>query len=236
MNNVINVKEILNRIKLLKGFKTQVEIAEFLGITKGSVTNWVARNSVDFPLLMKKMPEVNLNWLFTGNGAPYTSGRVCNDPLAEGCVELVHNSKSVEAMDDRAVMLYDLSAAANLKTLLDNKNQYAMGKIMIPNIPKCDGAIFVSGDSMYPILKAGDIVGYKMISNFSSLIYGEMYIVAFNMEGDEYLSVKYVNRSEKEGHIQLVSYNPHHSPMDIPIDHITDMAIVKFSIRKNMSL
>ena len=52
---------------------------------------------------------------------------------------------------------------------------------------------------MYPILKSGDVVGFKEISNFSSVIYGEMYLVSFCIDGDEYLSVKYVNRSDVEG-------------------------------------
>ena len=61
---------------------------------------------------------------------------------------------------------------------------------------------------MYPILKSGDIVGFKEISSFSNVIYGEMYLVSFNIDGDEYLAVKYVNRSEIDGCIKLVSYNP----------------------------
>ena len=136
--------------------------------------------------------------------------------------------------DDRSVTLYDVTAAANLKTLFANKNQYALGKIIIPNLPACDGAIYVSGDSMYPILKSGDIIGYKQIFNFNNVIFGEIYIVAFDLDGNEYLAVKYVNRSEKENCIRLVSYNNHHDPMDIPMDHINTMAIVKFMIRKNM--
>ena len=111
-----------------------------------------------------------------------------------------------------------------------------MGKIQIPNIPVCDGALYISGDSMYPILKSGDVVGFKEISNFSNVIYGEMYLVSFCIDGDEYLSVKYINRSEVEGCIKLVSYNPHHEPMDIPLTSIQAMAIVKFSIRKNMMM
>ena len=105
-----------------------------------------------------------------------------------------------------------------------------------PSIPLCDGAVYISGDSMYPILKSGDIVGFKEINSFSNLIYGEMYLVSFTIEGDEYLAVKYVNRSEKEGYLKLVSYNAHHDPMDIPFSTINAMAIVKFSIRRHMMM
>ena len=60
--------------------------------------------------------------------------------------------------DDRYVQLYDVSAAANLRTMLMNRNQYVLGKIVIPNISSCDGAVYVSGNSMYPLLKSGDII------------------------------------------------------------------------------
>lgn len=133
-------------------------------------------------------------------------------------------------------MLYDISAAANLNTLLADRPQYALGRIVIPNIPVCDGAVYVSGDSMYPILKSGDIVGFRSINSFSDVIFGEMYIVSFERGGDEYLTVKYVNRSEVKGCIKLVSYNPHHDPMDLPLEQINAMAIVKFSIRKNLMM
>lgn len=236
MENIVNVREILERIKELKGFRTQVEVAKFLEVTKGTISNWLIRNSSDFPLLINKLPEVNLNWLLAGKGTPYHQSNYCESKLMSGEVQILHNPKSVECLDDRSVTLYDVAAAANLKTLFANKNQYALGRIVIPNIPACDGAIYVNGDSMYPILKSGDIIGYKEIFNFNHVIYGEMYIVAFDLDGDEYLAVKYVNSSEKENHIKLVSFNQHHDPMDIPIEHISNMAIVKFMIRKNMMM
>ena len=149
---------------------------------------------------------------------------------------MLHTPKSTEMTDDRMVTLYDISAAANLKTMLEDKPQYALGKILIPNVPACDGAVYVSGDSMYPILKSGDIVGFRSINSFSDVIFGEMYIVSFERGGDEYLTVKYVNRSEVKGCIKLVSYNPHHDPMDLPLEQINAMAIVKFSIRKNLMM
>jgi len=43
-------------------------------------------------------------------------------------------------------------------------------------------------------------------------------------------------RSDRPGCIRLVSYNPHHDPMELPLANIQAMGIVKFSIRKNMML
>lgn len=215
---LFNVADIVKRAKRVLNFKTDADLAAYLGVSRSTLSNWVARNSIDFPLLLSKLKDVNYNWLLLGKKP------------------LIPQSETSDALKDRTVMLYDIAAAANLRTLLANKQQYVVGKIQIPSIPVCDGAVYISGDSMYPILKSGDIVGFKEINSFGNVIYGEMYLVSFCIDGDEYLTVKYVNRSDIEGYIRLVSYNPHHEPMDVPFSSIQAMAIVKFSIRKNMMM
>lgn len=235
-DRLFDVGDIVRRAKSVKGFKTDCQMAEYLGISRSTLSNWVARNSLDFQLLLGKLQGVDYNWLLTGKGHSEQQTRYCESPLAEGEVEMLHSAKTVDPMDDRMVTLYDISAAANLKTMLEDRPQYALGKILIPNVPACDGAVYVSGDSMYPILKSGDIIGFKSITSFSDVIYGEMYLVSFDRGGDEYLSVKYINRSDLPDCIKLVSYNPHHDPMDVPLSSISAMAIVKFSIRKNLMM
>ena len=64
-------------------------------------------------------------------------------------------------------------------------------------IPKCDGGLRIVGDSMYPLLKSGDIVFYKQVHDIMhSIIWGEMYLISFDIDGDEirlYLSdINYV--------------------------------------------
>ena len=142
--------------------------------------------------------------------------------------------KSSEKLEDADVPLYDIDAAANLRTLMGDKTANILGRISIPNIPSCDGAVYVRGDSMYPILKTGDIVAYKMVNDIQALVDGEMYLVNLEMDGDEYLTVKYVHRSNKgEGWVQLASYNQHHGPMDVRLENIKAIALVKFSVRIN---
>lgn len=234
MDTVLDVAGIVKRAREALNLRNDSELADYLGVSRGTVSNWCARNRIDFHLLLAKISNVDLNWLLVGKGRARHETKMCESELVHGEVQMIHNPKTREAVYDRSVALYDITAAANLKTLLTNKNQYIVGRIQIPSIPLCDGALYISGDSMYPILKSGDIVGFKEIGSFVNVIYGEMYLVSFTLDGDEYLAVKYVNRSDKEGCIKLVSYNPHHDPMDIPFACINAMAIVKFSIRKNM--
>lgn len=236
MDTLLNVSDIVKRAKMVLNLRTDAELATYLGVSRSTLSNWCARNRIDYPLLLEKLQGVDYNWLLLGKEISAGQTKSCNSKLLLGEVEVIHSSKTAEVMDERIVSLYDITAASNLQTLFANKHQYVVGRIQIPSIPVCDGAVYISGDGMYPILKSGDIVGFKEIRSFSSVIYGEMYMVSFNKDGDEYLGVKYVNRSDVEGCIRLVSYNSHHEPMDVPFECIQAMAIVKFSIRKNMMM
>ena len=195
----------------------------------------------DLAAMLTKSYNIDANWLLTGRGSMLNSEEVTlmnnkDAPKKEDFPEItiLHKPKITERkIHQQAIKLYDVAAAANLRTLFDNKDQNILGEIMIPDIPKCDGAVYVNGDSMYPLLKSGDIIAYKEIYNLDYLIFGEMYLVSFDMDGDDYLAVKYINRSDVENYVKLVSYNPHHDPMDIPVKSINTLGLVKFSIRKN---
>mgnify|MGYP002231176741 FL=1 len=171
---LFNVADIVKRAKRVLNFKTDADLAAYLGVSRPTLSNWIARNSIDFPLLLSKMKDVDYNWLLVGKGTPMSHLQSYHSELATGNVEIIHNSKTPDAMKDRSVVLYDITAAANLRTLLANKHQFVMGRIQIPSIPVCDGALYISGDSMYPILKSGDIVGFKEMNSFSNVIYGEI--------------------------------------------------------------
>ncbi len=58
--------DIIKRAKLAKEFKTDSELAAFLGISRSTLSNWNARNSIDFPLLLGSLDDVDYNWLLTG--------------------------------------------------------------------------------------------------------------------------------------------------------------------------
>lgn len=188
------------------------------------------RNAIQIDVveyLCSSNDRINSDYILTGRGAPLRENIETTQ---------VYHPKYTEKLEsDGAITLYDVEAAANLKTLFDNKDQNILGQISIPNIPKCDGAVYVKGDSMYPLLKSGDIVAYKVIPvDMRHIFFGEMYLVSIDLDGDEYLTVKYVQHSEKgEDWIKLVSYNQNHQPKDFPLSSVRAMALVKLSIRMN---
>ena len=95
--------------------------------------------------------------------------------------------------------------------------------------------MFVTGDSMYPLLKSGDIVIYKQVYNIEEgIFWGEMYLISVDIDGEEYISVKYIQKSDQgDDYIKLVSQNGHHQPKDIRKDRIRAIAMIKASVRIN---
>jgi phage repressor protein C with HTH and peptisase S24 domain len=134
------------------------------------------------------------------------------------------------------IPLYDIEAVAGLVPLFqDIQNQDPIDHISIPQLPKCDGAVKVTGDSMYPLLKSGDIIMYKQIHDIENdIFWGEMYLLSVGTDDEEYITVKYIQKSEKgEDYIKLVSQNKHHQDRDIKRSRIKALALVKASVRIN---
>lgn len=140
-------------------------------------------------------------------------------------------------IDIQLVPLFNFEATASIVTLFKNHNQEGIiGNISIPNIPKCDGAIHITGDSMYPLLKSGDIIMYKQIQDLKDCIifWGEMYLISFDVDGEEHITVKWCQKSDQgPDYIRLVSENKNHQPIDIPRSSVRALALVKASVRIN---
>lgn len=174
-------------------------------------------------------PDLNSEWLLTGNGSMIKEDNT-------SVVIMNNDRKTVDSLHvSQEIPLYDLEAVAGLRELFSSgEPQRILDTIKIPNLPKCDGAISVTGDSMYPLLKSGDIILYKE-TEFENIFFGEMYLLSVKLnEWEEYITVKYVQKSEHgQEYVKLVSQNSHHQPKDIHISKISALALIKASIRIN---
>jgi hypothetical protein len=61
-----NVQAIIQSIKDYKGLKTNLALANFLGISNSALSNWIARGTLDEQLIRERMPEIRLEFLQTG--------------------------------------------------------------------------------------------------------------------------------------------------------------------------
>lgn len=133
--------------------------------------------------------------------------------------------------EHQEVPIYEIDVFAGIKSEYV-EDMPPLENIEIPNIPKVDGAFHVRGDSMAPLLRQGDYVFCKLVPNRrGGLFFGNMYLVAFTIDGEDYVTVKYLHQSEKAGYYRIESLNPAYPPLEIPIDSVKALAIVKASLR-----
>ena len=184
MDTTINqrIKEIAD--KLCGG--NMSELARISGVNQPALRDIVGTKQAKprFEILNKIVDNttltINAEWLLTGKGEMRTRA-----------INILHNPPYKD-VGSGVIPIYDITAAANLQTLFTKNSQHLLGEISIPNAPACDGSIYVRGDSMYPLVKSGDLVSFKQLHNIENLISGEMYVVDFEIDGDDFLVVKYV--------------------------------------------
>ena len=230
----MNKSLILNEIKLHYNIKSDTDFAKFLGIKPQVLSNWKSRNSIDYDLIYTKCLDIDANWLLTGKGNMLKSNNKYEID------KTLHTPKVADPpyQYGNTIPLYDhLEATAGvMEVFTDNPQSIPIDHITIPNLPKCDGALHIRGDSMYPLLKSGDIVAYKVIHNMYNIIWGEMYLIYVSHEGDDYFFCKFLKRSSNEGYAEFISHNQHHQSVEFPLESIKALAIVKASIRFNTLL
>ena len=180
--------------------------------------------------IIEKYSNLNIEWVLSGKGNMLKTSHE-DSKLSSLEVVKSHKPKYIEKKEAvQDIPLFNFKASAGIKEILGpSSNDFLIDTIRIPDMPKCDGAIKIMGDSMMPKLKPGDIIMYKeMPLNIQDLFYGEMYLVSYEIDGDYYVVVKYIRKSEKgEPFIKLVSENPEHASKDIEFGRINALALIK---------
>lgn len=212
--------------------------AKAVGIEEADIKEYLTSTKLPKSDTLEKIvakTAVSSSWLLTGEGSmTCLEESMALEDDSDYAISSKFPLRTDRRIDTQTVPLYDLEASAGLVALFGANNVVPADYISLPNLPPVDGAVHVRGDSMYPLLKSGDIVLYKEVTDYQyGIFWGEMYLVAFCVDGEEYIAIKYIQKSELDGHVRLVSYNPHHSPKDIPVNMIRALALVKASVRYN---
>ena len=163
-------------------------------------------------------PEINIEWIYSGNGQMLLN---CDTTL---------NDKYSELPNKNLVKLYGISASAGFFETY-NSSDNVIDEIYLPNMPSADGAIFARGESMSPVINNGDIVAFRMLQKNSPICWGEIYIISYTINGDYFTCIKRLHKVDDK--VRLVSINENYSPVDIPKESITHIALVVFSLNIN---
>jgi len=174
-------------------------------------------------------PDINLDWLIAGQGQMLKSSTFTLQNSTAGIREqyMAVTSTSGDNIPEEALIKSDIPL--EYVPIFAYREAYCCeGYLSLPKLGTCDGAGYVKTDSMYPLIKPGDLVCYKTANNGEAFHWGKMYALCIVIDGEEYLTIKNVSKSELgKDYVHLTGHNTMHLPKDIPVKDIRWKAFIK---------
>lgn len=222
--------DILDYTSYLLGITRQ----EIIELTREDI---LPKSPLNFDKFAERYPEINAKWLKSGIGNMFAidetaalssiQHRYEEDSFTRNYVrELKYGIKP-----DKGVPIYELNNTTDIKSIFVDDKAHPGDYLRIPDLSQVDGAIHVRGESMAPLLKSGDIIIFKIIKPSSlNIIWGQMYLLSFEISDGFYTDIKYIQKADNPDHIRIVSHNSRFEPKDIPLSSIRALALIKASI------
>ena len=155
----------------------------------------------------------------TGNDLPFAKESADNIPQSS-----FNGSIKLENIHANGTPVYDIDVTAGIMPrarMFANEN--IIGYIKLPGIPSDCRIVKVSGDSMSPVIRNGDMIAVRELTNIKQIFWGQIYVVIL----DDYCMVKYVRRHNDPDKVILRSENPKYDDMEIERAEIRDMMFVQ---------
>lgn len=206
------VKERLKEIIKDYGIKDS-DFCREIGVSQGFISGM--RKSIQ-PNKIERIAEIyptwNTEWILTGKGDMYKQEKPLNHGLG------------------RTIKYYPtVNGTMGGIQFLDNPDE-SFVDIIIPGFSDCEFAINAYGDSMYPVIKSGQVV-LLMPWREKFIEWGRIYLVVTK---SGYRTIKYIKPSKNDGCVLCESENKEESPaFEIEKDDILKMYLVKGWICKD---
>ena len=213
--------DIIERIKfLIKNLNyRQNEFAQKIGVDNSNLSKYLNRRLPVSEALVNRI-VVNLGvskeWLEKGTDLPFA--KHVAPPVTS--VEAV-----TVATESRGTPVYDIDVTAGTlpRARMFADDQLA-GYINLPDIISENCRIVrVSGDSMSPVIRNGDFIAVRELTNTQQIFWGQIYVVLL----DDYRLVKYIRRHDDPRKVILRSENKNYDDMEVNRNEIRDLMMVQ---------
>lgn len=201
----------------------KAQFSKLLGVSPQTISAWIARNTFDSELIYAKCRYTNPSWLLTGQGDMLVKNDVQQN--VETKREAIPAMEGIPS-DIAPIPLVTEHAAAGFGNDCfsiqesDVKDYYIIPKFRFNHV---DFMIEVSGISMYPHFKSGDVIACTILHEAKYIQWNRCHVIATRDQG---ILVKRIMPSEKEGCFKIVSENKDFPPFDLPKEDITGLALV----------
>lgn len=201
----------------------KAQFSKLLGVSPQTISAWIARNTFDSELIYAKCRHVNPSWLLTGQGDMLVKNDVQQNieskreaiPVME---EIPSDIAPIPLVTERAAAGFGNDCFSIQES--DVRDYYIIPKFRFNHV---DFMIEVSGISMFPHFKSGDVIACTILRDAKYIQWNRCHVIATRDQG---ILVKRIMPSEKEGCFKIVSENKDFPPFDLPKEDITGLALV----------
>ena len=229
MKTFYSKQDVLNRLKEAYNIQKDIDLAELLGISKSTLSNWVSRDSLDYDRVFSKCEHINIDWLLTGRGSMQKSeGR---SPMGEQEAVLPAKKNLIPFYDD-------VSTIGGLNNRVANTDPNSPSEWIDAGdwFPEATAAIRHYGDSMVEY-SSGSILALRRVNDQRLIMNGRNYVI----ETSEYRVTKQLQ--DDGDHFMAYSTNREtypdgrqiHAPFSIPKDAIRYIYLVLGCVTKEYS-
>ena len=183
-----------------------------VGISTGYLsTKAIAISSEVIEKAANTFPDLNLEWLITGNGNMFKSD------ISSSSQELIQTPVKINT---KPRIPYTASAGS-ITNAMDGVTDAQCEQIpVIGTLPSYDFTIIVKGDSMEPKIEGGDEVACKRVDGTSFIQWGKVHV----LDTAQGILIKRIY--EDDDKIKCVSYNPEYPPFSIEKSDIYSISLV----------
>ncbi len=204
---------------------TRSEFASRIDVDSSNLSKYLnGKLAINDSLINRIVINLGLSkeWLTTGNDLPYA--KVQNAVSTLNFDGKIGSGNSAAARENAGTPVYDIDVTAGaLPRARMFASENIVGYVNLPSIPPGCRIVGVSGDSMQPVIRSGDLLAVRELTNIQQIFWGQIYVVVL----DDYCMVKYVRRHENPEMVILRSENPNYDDMEIHRSEIRDLMFVQ---------
>ncbi len=189
-------------------------------INKGTdiSSQWVSK-------IIETYPDIDPKWLLTGEGSMLQTVESKGEPTANRYVETAHH---VSEGSSEGIPLLPISAMAGAFTGDVSVMEYECERYVIPAFKGADFMIRVTGDSMFPTYRSGDLVACQRVPLSDLFFQWNKVYVLDTIQGP---LIKRIKRGSDQKHILIVSDNPDYEPYEFTRSQFHGVALVRGVVR-----
>ncbi len=227
MTNDMADNEVAKRIKfLMKELNyRQVDFAQKIDVDTSNLSKYLnGRLAMSDALINKIVVNLGVSkqWLETGEDLPFAKQQpqqLITVPESRIVTE------PTKALVKKGTPVYDIDVTAGYQPQARMfTDDQIIGFVDLPDMTSTNCRIVrVSGDSMNPVIRSGDYIAVRELSNLRQIFWGQIYVVIL----DDYRLVKYVRRHDDPSMVILRSENRRYDDMEIDRADIRDLMFVQ---------